>query len=262
MKTNYEQIAIRKKFWLIIIFIIFVYAVFHLINAAMVINDTKKIFTKFEEQQTLVATHRVNIKSKLLELLNKDISNIEIDVFVENNDLRIGHEKATESGLSLAEYLKEIYEINPNFNFIWLDLKDLTLENEDLIFTTLQQLNEQFQFKDKVLIESRYIDALTRFNQAGWQTGYYLKYNINEQPDSYVQQVVDDLNRVGTSAITFDCAYINFVEEKFLDTILANGDNISLNCWTFKNSNYSDKDFIILKNIDRLLISVPTKYNL
>lgn len=233
-----------------------------LMHLPLIINDTKEIFTKFEQQKTLVATHRVNIKNKLLELLNKDIYNIEIDIFVENNELRIGHEKATESGLSLAEYLKEIYEINPNFNFIWLDLKDLNLENEELIFTTLQKLDGQFNLKNRVLIESRYIDALTRFNQAGWQTGYYLRYNINEQPDSYLLQVIDDLNRVGTSAITFDCTHIKFVEENFLGSTLDNGNHISLNCWTFKQNNYTNKDFDKLKNVDRLLISVSTKHNL
>lgn len=225
-------------------------------------NDIQEIFTQFENQQTLVAAHRVNIKNKLLELQDMSINNIEIDVFVEDNQLWIGHEKKTASGLTLEEYLQQVIEINPNFTFMWLDLKDLTVENENLIFNQLQQLDNTFKLKDRVFIESRYIDALERFNQSGWHTGYYLIYEVDQQPNEYFKKVIDDLNRLNMSTITFDCRYINFVEDKFKDIQLKNQNKLSTNCWTFKSSDYFPKDFEKLKNIDRLLISVKTKNHL
>lgn len=221
-----------------------------------------KIIKKIESSNTIVAAHRVNIIEKANELKKMGIENIEIDIFSDNGVLMIGHEKETASGKSLEDYFQEIHTLTPNIKFIWLDFKDLTPENELEHIRVLNILDEKYQIKNRALIESRYISALQALSQQDWETAYYLKYNLNEQTDSYIHKVIDELNDNNVNAISFDCVHTEFAIEKFQNIILNNREKIDLNCWTFKRKRYDKLDYNRLHDIKYLLISIKTKNNL
>lgn len=246
-----------KKLTIFIILIIFVFYFYKKYEENQV-ND----YNNLKKQGVEVAAHRVNIESKLLELTKMGINNIEVDVHMQDKKLIVGHEAENSVGQALEDYLDLIEKANPNYTFMWLDFKDLTEDNQDVIFEKLEALDKKFNLKNRVLIESRYVNALQVFNKNGWKTGYYLKYDLGSQSDEYIKNVINDLHKTKTPAITFDCKHINFAYDKFKNVKLNNGNYISLNCWDLKQKRFSKSDLEKVKNIDRILISIKTRNNL
>ena len=111
------------------------------------VNDYKNL----KKQGLEVAAHRVNIESKLSELIEMGINNIEVDIHIQDGKLIVGHEAENSIGQSLEDYLDLIEKINPHYTFMWLDIKDLTVENQNIIFEKLETLDKKFNLKDRVL---------------------------------------------------------------------------------------------------------------
>lgn len=145
-------------------------------------ENRDKIMTAIQNHGTTIAVHRVNIPEKISDIQQLSLSNIEIDLFNDNGILTVGHEKETSSNNSLLEYFEIINTKIPDFNFIWLDMKDLNKASEDLHISTLKQINNLYNIKNRVLIESRSPEALEKLSLQGWETGYYLLYELSDQP--------------------------------------------------------------------------------
>lgn len=211
---------------------------------------------------TVLAVHRVNSEAKLDELRDKGISNIEIDVFVDNGRVMVGHELASASSLTLEQYFDIVHKKIPDFGFIWLDMKDLNIANESLIYNTLMTLDRLYRIKHRVLIESRYIDALPRFVREGWSTGYYLRYELAAQNPAYFADVIKALDATGVETVTFDCKFKSIAEHYFLNVSLASGSRVRMNCWDLDTVRWHKRTVRNYSNMHTVLVGVKTKNNL
>ena len=110
-----------KKLTIFIILIIIISCAFYFYKTyeENQINDYKNL----KKIGVEVAAHRVNIESKLLELTKMGINNIEVDAHIQDKELIVGHEAKNSIG-----------QTNPSYTFMWLDLKDLTEDNQYVIF--------------------------------------------------------------------------------------------------------------------------------
>ena len=124
--------------------------------------------------------HRVNDTAKLASALDH-FEGVELDlVFLEDNGvLDVNHPPAPSNGLTFEVYLSRIE--TGKYPYLWLDIKNLNSENSKVIFDRLQALFKNKSYPlHKVLVETRYPDALPVFTEAGYKTSYYLPSNPSE----------------------------------------------------------------------------------
>lgn len=207
------------------------------------------------------ASHRVNSKDRLRELKYSNIKNIEIDIFINHkNELIVGPDELNSSGLNLREYFDFINKEIPDFSFIWLDLKDLNPQNSKFIYDELKFLDDKYKIKGRVLIESRYPSALQLFSKNGWRTGYYLRYDLKNQPNEYYNEVINDINKYNISGVTFDCGHTELILSKFINTYV-NNKRIELNCWDMTQIYLDEKYNKDFHDLDIILLNVITNSN-
>lgn len=147
-----------------------------------VVNDTiltRAVPKSGDSGETMIlGAHKCNDIVKLQDAVDYGISNFEVDIHVSkesgNPVLMIGHELETSTGQTFEEYIDDLLVMKPDFNFLWLDFKDLDSdENEAIIRETLMRLDEKYNIKERVLVESRYIQHLTSFANDGWHVSFY-----------------------------------------------------------------------------------------
>jgi hypothetical protein len=148
--------------------------------------------------------HRVDSKEKLkAALLFYD--GVELDLVFKANEnvLDVNHPPTKSINLSFENYLSEI----ENEPYLWLDIKNLTSENSELILSKLiKVLNEHnYSFKN-VLIETRYPEALPIFTKEGFITSYYLPFGLHKKSDSElnleitkIKSVLENQPKIGIS---------------------------------------------------------------
>ena len=129
-------------------------------------------------EEMILGAHKCNDIVKLQDAIDYGISNFEVDIHVSRDSgapvLMIGHELETSTGQTFEEYMDDLLAMKPDINFLWLDFKDLsTDENEAIIRETLYRLDSKYSIKHRVLVESRYITHLTSFANDGWHVSYY-----------------------------------------------------------------------------------------
>lgn len=130
--------------------------------------------------------HRCNSMEKLYE---KHIiyPNIELDlVFRKNRKFDVTHDVDTSFNLSLASYFSYMRKEKGK---MWLDIKNLTLENRMMALSSLDKLVAYFQIKkNRLIIEGQDWKALEIFTQNGYYTSYYIPYT---EPDDMNAKEVD-----------------------------------------------------------------------
>ncbi len=139
--------------------------------------------------------HRVNSLEKLKTSL-KYFKGIELDlVFVEEeNYLDVNHPPAKSIQLNFINYLDEIGKEQP---YLWLDIKNLDKDNSHRIFELLYQtLTAKAYPVNKVLIETRFPEALTIFTKAGFMTSYYLPYGLSKMGENDLQNEIEKVTNV------------------------------------------------------------------
>ena len=123
--------------------------------------------------------HRINSLERLENAL-KYFNGLELDLVYHstNNYLDVNHPPAKSIDLSLETYLGHIS--NQQKPFLWLDIKNLDVNNADKIFNKLQELTIKYDYsKSLILIETQSPEALKIFTAAGYKTSYYLPANLN-----------------------------------------------------------------------------------
>ncbi|RQO74729.1 hypothetical protein DBR43_04915 [Pedobacter sp. KBW06] len=130
----------------------------------------------------IVAAHRANNLIKVDEIIAAGVKSLEVDIFVgtRNNKptLLVGHEAATATGQTLEEYFANLNQKMPNFEYLWLDCKDLNgAANEQVFMTTLNKMDSLYSIKSRVLVESQYISYLVNFKQQNWNVSYYCNWS-------------------------------------------------------------------------------------
>lgn len=124
--------------------------------------------------------HRVDSKEKLKSALNY-FKGVELDlVYDEDKDyMDVGHPPVKPINLSLRQYLSEIPEDSKPY--LWLDLKNLKLENANIILKKLITIFSERDYPfDKILVESRNPETLPAFSDAGFRTSFYLLPGISK----------------------------------------------------------------------------------
>ena len=128
---------------------------------------TKTICSKDWGEEMILGAHKCNEIEKLQDAIDYGISNFEVDIHVDKETgtpiLMIGHELETSTGQTFEAYMDDLMVMKPDFNFLWLDFKDLnSKDNEAIIYETLNRLDEKYNIKHRVLVESRYIEPKFR----------------------------------------------------------------------------------------------------
>lgn len=202
-------------------------------------------------EKPIFAAHRCNSFEKLKEVVDEGVYRYEVDIHVgERNNmptLLIGHESATATGKTFEEYVDYLMTIQPQFDFLWLDFKDLNSNNnEAIIKAALEKLDSKYNIKGRVLIESRYPKYLKVFVDAGWETSYYIAwekfYGKSEIEQAEVaKEFLEELNMYGINGMSYD-AQVNDAVVKYFSDITINNKELYLYTWDLR-IRYGTSDF-------------------
>ncbi len=163
-----------------------------------------------------VFAHRVNSKEKLESAL-RYFDGIELDLVYlkDKNILDVNHPPATSIDLNFRTYFNTISEDQEPF--IWLDIKNLSLENSEEILVLLQSIIKDRNYPlHKILIESKDPTALPVFQENGFLISYYLPYRLSTKSDSVIKAELIQIKKVlkqhpkmGVSASYEDYSLLN-----------------------------------------------------
>jgi len=134
--------------------------------------------------------HRVNSVEKLESALHY-FEGVELDlVYLDNkNVLDVNHPPVESIGLDFESYLTVLHQDNQPF--MWLDIKNLNVDNAQFILNRLIQLLEKKHYPlNKILIETAQPKALPIFSSAGFKTSYYLPYGLSVMPEDELRETI------------------------------------------------------------------------
>ena len=235
-----------------------------------------QIFLNMTEQNQLnkkFAAHRTNTLFKLKQAQKFNIKSFELDLYYEKDKqgqiiLSVGHDTEIMASLTLEEYLENI---NPDFEFIWFDIKNIDNKNAKDILLILNQLDKQYNIKQRALIESRTPEELPIFIHAGWQTSYYLDWESllnnaqHQNLDSLklqTEEIANIIKKHNITGISYDIAADEVVIKHLIPTLPK---DTKLYSWTF-NDAYTDHDLPKkskkYKHLEHLLIQLPSKFTI
>ncbi|TKC08585.1 RICIN domain-containing protein [Pedobacter frigoris] len=220
----------------------------------------------------IVAAHRANELLKVDEIINAGIKSLEVDIFVglKNGQptLLVGHEAATATGQTLAQYFQNLNQKMPNFEHLWLDCKDLNgSANEQLFLTTLNSMDALYGIKNRVLVESKYIPYLVSFKQQGWTVSYYSNWEdvygkTEAQQQTAMTEMFNKLTTYGIDGISYD-ASVNTPMKNFFATKTVGGNSVQMYAWALSRY-YLEADLATklaqYSNLSVLLITFKFNY--
>lgn len=138
--------------------------------------------------------HRVNDISKLHKA-QRFFDGVELDlVFHEKgNYLDVTHPPGPSRNLYFEYYLQEVR----GHPFLWLDIKNLNAGNSNAVLNKLRALLSEKDYPlQKILIETRYPDALPIFSRAGFKTSYYLPPGLAALDPSKLKTRICEISNV------------------------------------------------------------------
>jgi heptose-I-phosphate ethanolaminephosphotransferase len=165
--------------------------------------------------------HRVNTVERARLILTK-FAGIEIDVFYDSSldvfDVR--PRDLPSVGLYLERYFDELDKGDQPL--YWIDIKNLSRQNELEQFLRLDKLAEKYNLKKRMIVESPNTASLTRFTDAGFITSYYLphfdlKSASTEDIVAWVTTVKDAIGKSRIHAISADFEMYPLIEKYFND---------------------------------------------
>lgn len=143
-----------------------------------------------------VWAHRANSKEKLNSAL-KYFEGVELDLIydLEDNSFDVNHNLTESISLNFKDYLNSIE--GKNYPFLWLDMKNLNKENCKQILKKLLLLFKTKKYPlDKILIESKKVDLLKKFNNTGFKTSFYLPTNIYKKNSTSLSKDLINIKKV------------------------------------------------------------------
>ena len=116
--------------------------------------------------------HRVNSLERL-RYLYKDFAGFECDIRfnAENHHCYIAHDSSEVDSLTFDDYLGQA---DPEHKLFWLDTKNLNAANVDAFCQKLEELDRQWQIRNRVIVESSDTAALSRIETRRWLSSFYL----------------------------------------------------------------------------------------
>ena len=160
--------------------------------------------------------HRCNSMEKLYEHSER-YSNFEVDiVFRQDSVFDVTHDIDTSFNLSIEPYFGYIQQ---NGGKLWLDIKNLDLQNVSAMLTQLADLTSRYDIdKERWSIESRNWQALQRFTEEGYYTSLYIGWENpsrleSEEIDSYMDKLRKAVDHKIVHALSFPGWWYSTIKE-------------------------------------------------
>ncbi len=143
-----------------------------------------------------VLAHRCNSVDRLNAALNY-YKGVELDLvyYPKTNVLDVNHPPSESTNLNFTTYMNGL--ISKEQPFIWLDIKNLNVDNASLIFEKITAILSAKNYKlNKVLIETRHPEALPIFTEAGFKTCYYLPKRLYLKSPNELKKYISRITKV------------------------------------------------------------------
>lgn len=221
----------------------------------------------------LLGAHRCNSLFKVRQVQRHGIRSFEVDLFYltseEGDDLYVGHDlNALAGGLNLREYLEWL---GPEYDFLWLDVKNLNPDNADEIFALLFRLDKQYSLRARALIEGMFPAALAPFARSGWKTSLFLTTDElsalasakdPEKTGGYFSHVVRMVGTCGIEGVSYDLRYDYLIRDALVPVM---PEGCVYRSWRH-SWKYTDRDLrskaARYPHLSRLLVSFDTLFDL
>lgn len=170
------------------------------------------------EYQDKLWLHRTNSLEKMEEKEAR-FPNYEIDLVYreKTGTFDVTHDADTTFHLSLDAYL---HSIKTDSDSVWLDIKNLNEHNMKAARNRLEQLCQKYAIPRRhFIVETRNLNALAYFTQAGFYTSYYVDFpKPSELDDEAIDTCITHLQRVADShkvcALSFSGWWYADIHEK------------------------------------------------
>lgn len=205
-------------------------------NIKLIENGTKRLLA-----------HRVNTIGAYDDAVKYGFESFEIDLFYDevSRKLLVGHGKNAYTGGSLDQYLELT---DAKFYKMWFDIKNLNEKNWRNVLKILEELEDQYSLKSRVIVESgNTASFFSNFTEKGWHTSYYMptgkikklmKENRAEAVKAYIELFKRELSYRRISAISFDASIYPFVK-KHIEPVIDK--TLQYHTWTWLHT--KEKDF-------------------
>jgi len=122
--------------------------------------------------------HRVNSLQRM-QILYPHFKGFECDIRFDkqSGSLHIGHDENDVNQLTFTDYLIA----DQKQKFFWLDVKNLDAANVDAFLSALEQLDKKYTIKQRIIIESTNINAISKVAEAGYLCSYYVPATEEKQ---------------------------------------------------------------------------------
>lgn len=175
--------------------------------------------------------HRVDSVGKQQEFAGK-YAGLEFDIiyYEDSRAFENSHDKVDLDAYNLEKQFQEYASLAIK-NELWLDFKNLSLDNKEDALAVLNSLMDRYGVdKSKVWVESKCWQALDVFKQAGFKTSYYFPYyKFKKMSTEEINNVKIKTQAIAGSgnvdAVSFQGDYYEFVSSLQLPP------RIALLCW-------------------------------
>lgn len=170
-------------------------------------NEQLELFLKENIIPSNVYVHATNSPERLREY-EMYYDKFEMDIFISKDNLDIYHYPEHSS---IGFFLSDFFNIKnkKEKSKYWLDVKNLTLDNVDIIDGVLSKLIKGTNYVDKsdFLIESKNASALSKLSNMGYLTSFYLPSDYTHPlpcPNkSYTTQLLSQIEEHDIKIISF-----------------------------------------------------------
>jgi len=194
----------------------------------------------FYDSEDKLWAHRV-LDTNNIHDLYKEFKGFELDVYfnTEEDCFDVKHH-GDRSDLKLSEYFKAIEDFDSIK--LWIDFKNLNLENTDISIRLLSNLCAKYDIKSDVIIESKQIHPLSKFKKAGFYISYWLPSFHYLKSIFNIFQIKNDLIEFKPDVISMPYSSVSFYSKKF--------PNYPIHCWT--NGMVGEDDKLRIENLSKI----------
>ena len=197
-----------------------------------------------------VLPHRVNTIGKLYEITKVGLRSFEVEIIFRTRGefFEVGHHEGVMTGMTLESFLEKV---PPDFEKIWLDIKNATNTTIPGINNRLLELDKKFGLKNRVIIETNNNSTFpSLLSNGGFHLSYYLPTEetlvIMGEDDKvrkfHARKLAGIAESQNVSAVSFNLRLYKFVKD-YLETKLHQ--EIVYHTWStdtsFRSSNLLDE---------------------
>lgn len=181
---------------------------------------------------------------------------VELDlVFLHNKYLIVNHPPEKSDNLQFEKYIKHITKKGNKRPFLWLDIKNLNIENAQIILKKITAIFKENNYPhEKILIESNRPETLFIFHKENFRTTYYLPNLSNIEKSLLDKEVKKIRQQLTYQELEISTDYINYniIKKRF--------PNRTKNLWILSKKNIF-RFFNIKKSLnDPKVKTILTRY--